>query len=148
MCLGNVRLFHRSPLEGMFPRAGSSLLLLMSLSLDIPICKVQNAQRVCYGRTYEELKNFKLQKGKHSLRPRGRLGCLSHSERWFTCERRISARGVVVNPKRGGQNKGGIHANPLIIIAPRRGSCHFAMSNRLPHAPGVYLKGASLLFEL
>lgn len=110
MCSGNVRLSQRSPLEGMFPRAGSSLLLLMSSSLDIPICKIQNAPRVCYGRMYEELKNFKLQKGKHSLQPRGRLGCLSHSERWFTCERRTSARGVVggrgdVNPNAEAKTK-------------------------------------------
>lgn len=114
MCSGNVRLSRRSPLEGMFPRAGSSLLLLMLSSLDIPICKIQNAPRACYGGTYEDLKNFKPQKGKRSLQPRGRLAGMSESRRAVIhvraphiCSRRCRQGPGDVNPNAEATTKAG-----------------------------------------
>lgn len=114
MCSGNVRLSRRSPLEGMFPRAGSSLLLLMLSSLDFPICKIQNAPHACYGGMYEELKNFKLQNGKRSLQPRGRLAGMSESRRAVIhvrvphiCSRRCRQGRGDVNPNAEAKTKAG-----------------------------------------
>lgn len=154
LCSGNITLFHCSPLEGMLPRPGSSLFLLMSSSLDFPICK--NPECTAPLLRQAVWKTPKLQtteKATACIRETGWDALVTARWwRWFTCEHRISPGGGGGarrrKSRRGGQNKGWIHANPLIIIALGRGWCHFAMSNGLPHALGVYLQGASLLFEL